>query len=165
MSTWLAKALAARAQPAHARLRACANSANSAKNPAGVAPEGGFGTNGTIGTASGVSADEVRARFEWIRQRLVEEHGRGRERANSDALAILKSELLNDPRLAPVQADTTRCFICDEGGTPTRVLAPVLTARPDTPVWLHLEPCHQEHRSRCSRKVDEILVAALGMRM
>ena len=97
----------------------------------------------------------------WIRWRLVEDHGRDPERAKSDARAILKSELLNDPRPAPVQADTTRCFICDEPSTPIRVLVPVLTSRHETPLWLHLEPCQAAHRSRRSVMVDEILQSAL----
>jgi hypothetical protein len=81
-----------------------------------------------------VPTDEIRMRFEWIAHRLVEEHGRDPERARSDAGVILKVELLNDVRLAPVQTDTYRCFVCDEVDRPGRVLVPVLTARPDTPL-------------------------------
>ena len=162
MNTWLAKALAARAQPAPACPEACANCAKCAKTSGVEVPEGGFGTNGTIGTATGVPADEIRSRFAWIRQRLVEDHGRDPGRAKSDARAILKSELLNDLSLAPVQADTTRCFVCGGLDRPGHVLVPVLTARPDTPLWLHLEPCHQKHRSRQSKQGDELLRAALG---
>jgi hypothetical protein len=161
MSTWLAKALAAWAQPEHDSLEACANSANSANSPADEVLEGGFGTNGTIGTAPEVPADEIRARHAWIAQRLVEEHGRDPLRTNEDARAILKVELLNDLRLAPVQADTHRCFVCGGIDTPTHVLAPVLTARRDTPLWLHLDPCHGKHRRRRTREVDELLRRAL----
>jgi hypothetical protein len=163
MSIWLAKALAARVQPALACSEACANSVISANSPAGEELERGFGTNGTIGTISGVSADEIRSRFEWMRQRLVEDHGRDPERAEIDARAILRSELLNDGRLAPMQPDTTRCFVCGGFDRPGHVLVPVLTARPDTPLWLHLEPCHQKHRSRQSMQVDDLLTAALGV--
>ncbi|WP_150117750.1 hypothetical protein [Microvirga vignae] len=53
-------------------------------------------------------------RFKWIAHRLAEEHGRDAERARSDAGVILNIELLNDVRLAPVQTDTHRCFVCDE---------------------------------------------------
>jgi hypothetical protein len=162
MSTWLAKALAARAQPAHDRSDMCANSANSAKTPADGMLEGGFGTNGTIGTASEVPADEIRACFAWAVRRLVEEHGLDQGRARRDAFAILKVELLNDPRLAPIQVDTHRCFVCGGIDTPAHVLVPVLTARPDARLWLHLEPCHYEHQRRRSGEVDELLRRALS---
>jgi hypothetical protein len=161
MSTWLAKALAVRAQPALACSGACANCAKCAKTPRPEVPDGGFGTNGTISTASGVPADEIRTRFDWIRQRLVEEHGRDPERAEIDARAILRSELLNDGRLAPMQPDTTRCFVCGGFDRPGHVLVPVLTAKPDTPLWLHLEPCHEEHRRQQSQHMDELLWLAL----
>jgi hypothetical protein len=164
MNTWLAKARAARATSSFNCTGVCANCANCAKTPADLASEGGFGTNGTIGTASGVPADEIRSRFDWTRQRLVEDHGRDPERAKSDARAILKSELLNDLRLAPVQVDTTRCFVCGGFDRPGHVLVPVLTARSNTHLWLHLEPCHEVHRSRRYKEVNELLVAALGMK-
>jgi hypothetical protein len=110
-----------------------------------------------------VPADEIRARFGWIAHRLVEEHGRDAERAGRDAWAILKAELLNDMRLVPVQADTHCCFVCDGIDTPAQVLVPVLTARPDAPLWLHLDPCHSEHRRQRSREIDRLLHAALGL--
>jgi hypothetical protein len=110
-----------------------------------------------------VSADEILTRFEWTRQRLVEEHGRDVERARGDARAILKVELLNDVRLAPVQADTHRCYVCGGTDQPGQVMVPVLTARPDTPLWLHLEPCHAEHRRRRSTMAEELLRSALAL--
>jgi hypothetical protein len=89
-----------------------------------------------------VPADEIRGRFGWITQRLVEEHGWDRETAQHHGLSILKAQLLNDLRLAPLQVDAHRCYVCSGMGTPLRVLVPVLTARPDNRLWLHLEPCH-----------------------
>src|SRR5215213_5432439 len=121
MSTWLAKALAAHSRHASRCSRVCANCAVCAKTPVDLAPAGGFGTNGTIGTASGIPESEIRARFEWIVRRLV---------ADSDARAILKVEVLNDVRLAPVQEDTHRCFVCDGISRTGHVLVPMLTARP-----------------------------------
>jgi hypothetical protein len=162
MSTWLAKARAARAHSSFDCWEACANCAKCAKTPTALVPEGGFGTNGTIGTVSNIAADEIQGRFEWVAHRLMEEHGRDAERARRDAWAILKMELLNDVRLAPVQADTHRCFVCNGIDTPAQVLVPVLTARPDTPLWLHLELCYGELRSQRSQQVDELLYAALG---
>jgi hypothetical protein len=47
-------------------------------------------------------------------------------------------------------------------GTPLRVLVPVLTAWPDNRLWLHLEPCHAEHRRRRSEEVDALLRWALS---
>jgi hypothetical protein len=93
----------------------------------------------------------------------VEEHGRDPLRAHEDARAILKVELLNDVRLAPVQADTHRCFVCDGVDRPGQALVPVLTAKPDTPLWLHLEPCHHEHRRRRSAMADELLHSAFAL--
>jgi len=162
MSTWLAKALAARAQPVHATSEACANSANSAKTPADPVPEGGSGTNGTIGTASNIPEEEIRSRFGWIKRRLVEEHGRDLETAQHHGLSLLKAQLLNDLRLAPLQDDPHRCFVCGGVGTPLRVLVPVLTAWPDNRLWLHLEPCHAEHRRRRSEEADALLRWALS---
>jgi hypothetical protein len=159
MSIWLAKALAARVQPALACSEACANSVNSAKTPKAEVPEAGFGTNGT---APRIPHDEIRSRFEWIQHRLIEDHGRDPKRAESNSRVILRSELLNDLRLAPVQTDTTRCFVCGGFDRPGHVLVPVLTARPDAPLWLHLEPCHEEHRRQQSRHIDELLRLALG---
>lgn len=162
MSPWLARARAARAHVGFDCAGACANCAKCAKTPFVDVSAGGFGTNGTIGTASEVPADEIRARFAWIAQRLVEEHGRDPLRSSEDARAILKSELLNDLRLAPVQTDTHRCFVCKEADTTAQVLVPVLTAQPYSPLWLHLEPCHGELRSQRSQQIDELLHAALG---
>jgi hypothetical protein len=82
--------------------------------------------------------------------------------ARRDARAILKVELLNDVRLAPVQHDSHRCLVCGGVDQPGQVLVPVLTARPDTALWLHLEPCHEEHRRRRSTMVDELLHSALA---
>jgi hypothetical protein len=161
MSIWLAKALAARVQPALACSEACTISVNSAKTPNAGVPEAGFGTNGTNGTAPRIPHDEIRSRFDWIRQRLVEDHGRDPERAESDARAILRSELLNDLRLAPMQPETTRCFVCGGFDRLGHVLVPVLTARADTPLWLHLEPCHEEHRRQQSQHINELLRLAL----
>jgi len=161
MSTWLAKALAAHYRHASCCSGVCANCANCAKTPVDVAPAGGFGTNGTIGTASGISESEIRARFAWIVRRLTEDSGRDDVRADSDARAILTVEVLNDVRLAPVQEDTHRCFVCDGISRTGHVLVPILTARPDAPLWLHLEPCHGEHRRRQSTMADELLCSAL----
>ncbi len=157
MSTWLAKALAAHSRHASCCSGVCANCAKCAKTPVSTASAGGFGTNGTIGTASGIAESEIRARFEWIMRRLIEDRGRDPVRADSDAREILKVEVLNDLRLAPVQEDTHRCFVCDGASMPGRALVPVLTARPDTPLWLHLEPCHEEHRRRRSAMADQLL--------
>src|SRR5829696_3015241 len=134
MSTWLAKALAAHSRHASRCSGVCANCAVCAKTPVDVAPAGGFGTNGTIGTASGIPESEIRAQFAWIVRRLIEDRGRDPVRADSDARAILKVEVLNDLRFAPVQKDTHRCFVCDGTSIPGRVLVPVLTAQPDTPL-------------------------------
>ncbi len=161
MSNWLAKALAAHSRHAGRCSGVCANCAKCAKTPVDVAPAGGFGTNGTIGTASGIPESEIRARFAWIVRRLVEDRGRDPVRASRDGLAILKVELLNDVRLAPVQEDTYRCFVCGGIDRPGRALVPVLTARPDAPLWLHLEPCHEEHRRRRSAMANELLCSAL----
>jgi ferredoxin len=162
MSTWLAKARERRTQLACARPEACANCANCAKTSQSAAAEESFGTNGPIGTASEVPADEIWSRFSWITQRLVDEYGRSPATAQRDGLFILKAQLLNDLRLAPTQVDPRRCFVCGEAGTPIRVLAPVLTARPDARLWLHLEPCHHEHQRRRSGEVDELLWRALS---
>ncbi|GEO18687.1 hypothetical protein MAE02_63830 [Microvirga aerophila] len=157
MSPWLAKARATRAHVGFDCAGACANCAKCAKTSQSAAAEGGFGTNGTIGTVSEVPADEIWSRFDWITQRLVEEYGRDLATAQRDGLSILKAQLLNDLRLAPIQVDTHRCFVCGGIDTPTHVLVPVLTARRDTPLWLHLEPCHHEHQRRRSKEVDELL--------
>ena len=161
MSTWLAKALAAHSRHASCCSGVCANCAKCAKTPIDVAPAGGFGTNGTIGTASGIPEGEIRARFAWITRRLIEDRGRDPVRADSDAREILKVEVLNDLRLAPVQDDTHRCFVCDGISRTGHVLVPILTARPDAPLWLHLEPCHGEYRRRRSALADELLRSAL----
>jgi hypothetical protein len=158
MSAWLAKARERRTQLTCARPEACANCAKTSQS---AAQAGSFGTNGTIGTASGIPPDEIRFRFRWIAQRLVEEHRRDIVHARRDALAILKVELLNDLRFAPVQVDTHHCFVCSKTQGPHHVLVPVLTARHDTPLWLHLEPCYGEHRRPRSGVVDEHLHRAL----
>jgi hypothetical protein len=92
---------------------------------------------------------------------LIEEHGRDPVRAGSDALAILRADLLNDVRLVPLQVDTTRCLVCEDVGRSDRPLAPFLSARPDDWLWLHLEPCHAEYLRRQKAKIEQILEAVL----
>jgi hypothetical protein len=155
MSKWLAIALEARSQTSHCISQARADCANCAKTPPDEAPSGGFGTNGTIGTASGITGDEIRSRYAWTSQRLQEEHGRTPERARDDALRVLRADLLNDPRLAPSQSDARLCLICGRPASSTQVLIPVLTAREDDLVWLHGQPCHAEHLSRRRQLVED----------
>ena len=162
MSEWLAKALAARTSSALAVSEARANCANCAKTSAEGMPDGGFGTNGTIGTGSQIPLEEPRSRFEWIRRRLVEEHGRDPELSRADALAILRADLLNDVRLMPIQVDTMRCLVC--AGRPGRHLVPILSTRPNDWLWLHLEPCHNEYLRRQRVKVEQILAAVMTIR-
>jgi hypothetical protein len=157
MSAWLAKARERRTQLTCARPEACANCAKTSQS---AAPDGSFGTNGTIGTACSIPFEEIRSRLGWITQRLMDEDGQDFETAKRDGLSILKAQLLNDPRLAQVQMDTRRCFVCGGDGRSDRVLVPVLTGRPDNLVWLHLEPCHGEYRKRRSGQVDELLHSA-----
>jgi hypothetical protein len=164
MSEWLAKALAARTASVLAVSEACANCANCAKTSAEGMQEGGFGTNGTIGTGSQIPLEDPRSRFEWIRRRLVEEHGRDPELSRADALAILRADLLNDARLMPVQADTMRCLVCEDTSSPGRHLVPVLSARPNDWLWMHLKPCHNEYLKRQRVKVEQILAAVMAIR-
>ena len=160
MSRWLAIALEAQSQTSRCISEPCADCANCAKTPPDEASRGGFGTNGTFGTASSITGDEIRSRFAWTSQRLQEEHSRSPERARDDALRVLRADLVNDARLAPSQPDSRLCLICGRPATPTRVLIPVLTARDDDPVWLHGEPCHAEHLSRRRQMVEEFIEAA-----
>jgi hypothetical protein len=160
MSGWLAKARAARSRTARNTSEACANCANCAKTPPDPPTAGGFGTNGTIGTGSSISEEEIRSRLTWTAQRLREEHGRAPWRAREEAVAIVRADLLNDARLASTQADPRQCLVCGLPGSPSRVLVPVLTARKDDVVWLHLQPCHEAHILRRRREVDDLIRAA-----
>jgi hypothetical protein len=164
MNEWLAKARAARISSALSVSEPCANCAVCAKTSADAEANGSFGTNGTIGTGFQIPPEEIASRFSWIRQRLTKEHGRDPERAGSDALAVLRADLLNDVRLMPLQVDTTRCLVCGDVGRPSRPLVPVLAARPDDRLWLHLEPCHAEYLRRQRVKIGQILDAVMTMR-
>jgi hypothetical protein len=161
MSEWLAKALAARTSSVFAVSEA---RANCAKTSAEGMPDGGFGTNGTIGTGPQIPLEETRSWFEWIRRRLVEEHGRDPELSRADALAILRADLFNDVRLMPIQVDTMHCLVCGGAGRPGQHLVPILIARPNDWLWMHLEPCHNEYLRRQRVKVEQILAAVMAIR-
>jgi hypothetical protein len=77
-------------------------------------PSGQFGDFGNFGTALAISAEEIRASFDWIAHRLEADHARPRDVAQSDALAILRGMISNDPRLIVPQPNAWRCVICGE---------------------------------------------------
>ena len=112
--------------------------------------------------ASDLSKLAIRVRLRWISQRLQADHGRSRERANADALALIRSELANDPRLVPEQVNTRVCLVCGLPNQPGHVLVPVLTPTPDRHLWLHHGQCHQAHLDGQAELVGGFLRAALN---
>ena len=131
-----------------------------AKTPAEEVPDGGFGTNGTIGTACLITADEIRSRLTWITQRL--EHKRDPDRARSNAFAILKAELLNDQRFEPAATSSGCCVVCGAIGTADQVLLPVLTTTPNSMLWVHSAPCHFQLLARRSQEGEQVLFEVCG---
>jgi hypothetical protein len=129
----------------------------------GVLPErpdpSHFGDFGNFGTALAISAEEIRASFDWIAHRLEADHARPRDVAQSDALAILRGMISNDPRLIVPQPNAWRCVICGEGGSPGLPLVPVLTPNEGEYRWLH-HGCHDTYCCRQAERVDELLRAA-----
>src|SRR4051812_22460324 len=104
-----------------------------------------------------VTLDEVLQAIEVSIEWFEQERGCSRPVAEASALALVRGCLLNDPRLVPAQWNTTRCLICNDPGTPSRILAPFCTPIPDRHLWMHLEPCHAEHRRRQAAKADALL--------
>jgi hypothetical protein len=107
-----------------------------------------------------ISADEVRLAFEVAVDQFMFTRGVRRSVAEISAYASVRGFLLNDPRLIPLQWDTRRCWVCNEPGAPSRILAPFCTPVPDRLLWMHLEPCHAEHRRRQAAKVEALLARA-----
>ena len=106
--------------------------------------------------ASDLSKLAIQVRLSWISQRLQAD-GRSRERANADALALIRSELANDPRLVPEQVNTRVCLVCGLPSQPGHALVPVLTAIPDRHLWLHRGQCHQAHLDSQAELVGRFL--------
>jgi hypothetical protein len=99
-----------------------------------------FGDFGNFGTALAISAEEIRASFDWIAHRLEADNATPPGAAQTDALAILKAMVGNDPRLVPPQPNAWRCVVCNEQGPPVSPLVPVLTPIEGEYRWLHLIP-------------------------
>ncbi len=74
---------------------------------------------------------------------------------------ILRNDLLNDVRLAPVQPDTQLCLVRGAPGTAAEVLVPVLTARKDDPEWLHLR-CHAKNVADRRQEIDDLVQRSLA---
>ncbi len=91
---------------------------------------------------------------------LREEHGLAPALAHQRALAVLRSELRNDPRLVPVQQDPRTCLVCGRPADLARTLAAILSPHPDERLWLHLEPCHAEYLQHQAIRIDMLLAGA-----
>lgn len=118
------------------------------------------GANGAIGTPPLIPAGEIRSSLDWITHQLISNHGRGPERAGRDALAILRSNLLNDARLLPPQVDKSLCLMCGDPDAPAAPLVPVLTPIDGEHRWVHLDACHQAYIAELAARVDSLLKAA-----
>ncbi len=101
---------------------------------------------------------EIAARIERQTVRLI---GLGRTRADAgrDAVAIVRAELRNDPRLYQPQGMPSLCHVCGGPESSACVLVPVLTALPGERHWLH-RACHDEHVARMAAKADALIEAA-----
>jgi hypothetical protein len=121
-----------------------------------------IGGNGAIGTAPPVSSEEVEAALAWAAHQFETDCGLPRPEAEFRALALVRGEFLNDPRLTSAQQNLTRCLVC---GAPERLgnpLVPTVTPISDRFLWMHVEACHTEHLQRCAELVDRLLEMAGG---
>jgi hypothetical protein len=157
MSEWLARARQQRLLEENPAPKECAKTAKTAKTPFGSLSEDGFGS---FGTTSSIPLEEIRDRFDWTALRLREEHGLAPALAHGRAVAVLRSELHNDPRLVPVQQDPRTCLVCGRPANLARILAAILSPHPDERLWLHLEPCHAEYLQHQATRVDTLLAGA-----
>jgi hypothetical protein len=120
-----------------------------------------IGANGAIGTAPPISAEEVRATVEWAVHRFIADDALPLPEAQARAVALVRGELLNDPRLTPKQPNATQCLVCAEAGRHDNPLVPVLTPAEEH-LWLHLEHCHAQHLKCQAEKADKLLATALN---
>lgn len=67
-----------------------------------------------------------------------------RSDAERRAMSVVIALLRNDRRLATVQADTSRCRVCNGASAPGHPLIPALNPHPGHHDWIHLR-CHEEH--------------------
>src|SRR3954454_14856981 len=113
------------------------------------------------GTPSPIPLEEIAAAIRWHATRIAEDRGLPPVEAQAHARDMVRSHLLIDQRIVPQQWATSRCLVCGEPGDSWRELAPFCTPVPDRHLWMHLEPCHAEHRRRQAAKVEALLARAL----
>lgn len=110
-----------------------------------------------------VQLDELSADIAKLWSRVVQrEMDRGADRASAvkRALPVVRTRLLNSPRMMLPDRAPGCCAICGYADSSTSRLLAVMSPEPGKHVWLHAGDCHTGYRRELAAKVDAAMVRA-----
>ncbi|MDR6955977.1 hypothetical protein J2X65_005364 [Ancylobacter sp. 3268] len=110
-----------------------------------------------------VQLDELSADIAKLWSRVVQrEMDRGADRASAvkRALPVVRTRLLNSPRMMLPDRAPGCCAMCGYADSSTSRLLAVMSPEPGKHVWLHAGDCHTGYRRELAAKVEAAMVRA-----